>query len=130
LVKILSEFTVPANTSNKHLFSDPKLPFSKDAALRICENLKDRDHNVVFNVKPDEFWICSCVTHPEMSSMPNNIAISYNPVETLYCVKENEKWRAFCAGRKHAIFVRGYDKQGHEHWFFNEKFIFQIVFKC
>jgi hypothetical protein len=36
--------------------------------------------------RPEEFWICNCVTYPVLEGMPNNILISQRPVETLHCV--------------------------------------------
>ena len=144
IAKILDNFTLPERTSSRHLFFGEKKRFSKEEAVKICETSSDLgssvvlnanrtssdvESNVVFNANPEDFWSCNCVTHPVMESMPNHILISHQPVETLHCVRENGKWTAFCVGRKHAVFVRGFDSKNKEFWYFDENYLFETVYQ-
>jgi hypothetical protein len=131
IAKILDNFTVPESTSSRHLFFGDQKRFSKEEAVKICQTAAAGESNVVFHANPEDFWNCNCVTYPVMESMPtNNILISHQPVEVLHCVLENGKWTAFCVGRKHAVFVRGFDSRNNkDFWYFDENYLFETVYQ-
>ena len=128
LAKILGPVTVPEQTSSRHLFTENRKKFTKEEAIKICQNVKDKNTNIVFKASPEDFWESNCVTYPVLESMPNNILISQEPVDTLHCVFDNDRWTAFCVGKKHAVFVRGFDTQHSDFWYFDERFLFDTVF--
>lgn len=131
IAKVLDDVIVPETTSSRHLFFEKGRPFTKAEALKICQRLPDQTvgSNTVFNASPEDFWNCSCVTYPVIESMPNNILISQHPVETLHCVLEDGRWSAFCVGRKHAVFVRGFDSRHKDVWVFDPNYLFETVYQ-
>ena len=128
VAKILGPAKVPDQTSSRHLFTDEKKKFTKEEAIKISQSVKDKNTNIVFRASPEDFWESSCVTYPVLESMPNNILISQQPVDTLYCVFDNDRWTAFCVGRKYAVFVRSFDGRNKGLWYFDDRFLFETVF--